>query len=103
MVKVEGQIYRYTVPTGTTGLVFNNGNGDQTNDITSVEQNHLYKGTGNRGWEDTGIYMGTYVENIGAADEAPEYYDLQGRRVTNPSRGIYIMKRGNKVVKTRVR
>lgn len=47
--------------------------------------------------------MGTYVENIGAADEAPEYYDLQGRRVTNPSRGIYIMKRGNKVVKTRVR
>ena len=103
MVNVNGNIYSYTVPAGTTGLVFNNGGGDQTDDINSVEHNHLYKGTGNRGWEDTGIYNVTYVENIDAAPEAPEYYDLQGRRVQNPSRGIYIMKRGNKVVKTRVR
>jgi hypothetical protein len=30
---------------------------------------------------------------------APVYYNLQGVQVENPSNGIYIVKRGNKVTK----
>ncbi len=30
----------------------------------------------------------------GAADAPVEYFDLQGRRVVNPSRGIYIRRQG---------
>ena len=32
-------------------------------------------------------------------DAAPVYYNLQGQRVENPSKGIYIEKRGAKVTK----
>lgn len=32
-------------------------------------------------------------------DAIPVYYDLQGRQVTNPGTGIYIVRRGNKVTK----
>ena len=41
------------------------------------------------------------VENITCDDNnAPaEYYDLSGRRVEHPTRGIYIMKQGNTVKK----
>lgn len=40
------------------------------------------------------------TESAAADDNAPvEYYNLQGMRVTNPSKGIYIMRRGNKVTK----
>ncbi len=103
MTKIDGVIYRYVVPTGTTGLVFNNGNGDQTNDITNVLPGHVYKGTGNRGFEDLGVYQFDSVETVIISDDEVEYFDLQGRRVKNPSQGIYLMKRGNKVIKTRVR
>ena len=34
------------------------------------------------------------------ADNTPaEYYDLSGRRVEHPTRGIYIVKQGDKVTK----
>lgn len=39
------------------------------------------------------------VEEIGIEDVAPVYYDLQGRRVMNPAKGIFIEKRGSKVSK----
>lgn len=54
----------------------------------------------------TQIYLTevTYDGTVGAAfeinDKAPvEYYDLQGRKVENPGAGIYIERRGGKVVK----
>ena len=39
------------------------------------------------------------VESIIELNDLPVYYDLQGRKVTNPDKGIYIMKIGNKVTK----
>lgn len=43
---------------------------------------------------------GTGVENVTITDsEAVTYYDLQGRRVTNPTKGIYIAKTTNGVRK----
>lgn len=43
--------------------------------------------------------VGTGVEDIVIEKVTPEYYDLQGRKVVNPERGIYIMKAGKTVKK----
>lgn len=44
----------------------------------------------------------TGIENTEAVtEEAEEYYDLQGRRVQNPTKGIYITKSGKKVLFTK--
>ena len=95
-------LWSYTVPTGTTGLVFNNGGGDQTNDITNVQDNMIYKGTGNRGFEESGFY--TSVSFIDADEDAPiEFYNLQGVKVENPTAGFYIMRQGRNVTKVRIR
>ena len=48
--------------------------------------------------DSNGIRWGTHVESIPSVNRAPTpYYDLQGRKVVNPKRGIYI-KDGRKVV-----
>lgn len=40
------------------------------------------------------------VEELDAdLNVAPEYYDLQGRKITNPENGLYIVKQGNKITK----
>lgn len=48
-------------------------------------------------------YIGTSstgVANIGADENAPvEYYNLQGMRVANPEKGIFIKRQGNKATK----
>lgn len=102
MKLVSSTVYMYTCPTGTTGVVFNNGGGDQTKDVTP-EHGHIYKGLGNQQFEDGGIYMSA-VDSIEAAPEQEpvEYYNLQGVRVINPTPGIYIQRQGNKVRKIRV-
>lgn len=46
------------------------------------------------------------VESLPVEDAVvaqPEYYNLQGVRVTNPEQGIYIVRRGNKVTKEVIR
>lgn len=50
MTKVEGKIWKYTVPAGTTGLLFNAGDGDATKtaDFTAVA-NHVYNTSGDQG------------------------------------------------------
>lgn len=96
-------VWMYTVPTGTTGVVFNNGSGDQTNDVTP-EHNHLYKGTGNRNFEDEGEYIYSSISSVETEydEQAVEYYNMQGIRVDNPTRGFYIMRQGNKVQKVHI-
>ena len=49
-------------------------------------------------------YEDAGVESIGSADDsAPVYFDLQGRRVNNPSKGIFVVKEGKKVSKRIIR
>ena len=43
----------------------------------------------------------TGIEKTEAVTEAEEYYDLQGRRVMNPTKGIYVTKSGKKVLFTK--
>ncbi len=61
MTKVENNIYKYTLPAGTIGVVFNNGSGSQTADVTGLQNNHVYKPTSASGkpeCTDTGVYGG---------------------------------------------
>lgn len=104
MTKVADNIYSYVVPTGSVGMIFNNGNGYQSEDITNIINNHLYKGTagGNKVTvSDMGEYTPAAVENVEAAlfDDEPVYYNLQGIQVKNPAHGFFIKKAGNKVSK----
>ena len=39
------------------------------------------------------------IDTVGADSAAPVYYDLQGRRVDNPDKGIYIVRRGSETFK----
>lgn len=41
----------------------------------------------------------TAVAGLEADTEAPVYYNLLGKKVTNPSNGVYIVKQGKKVTK----
>lgn len=43
----------------------------------------------------------TGIDNPETAFELEEYYDLQGRRVMNPTKGIYVTKSGKKVLFTK--
>lgn len=43
----------------------------------------------------------TSIESTEDTTEAEEYYDLQGRRVQNPTKGIYVTKSGKKVLFTK--
>lgn len=88
-------LYRYTVPAGTYGVVFNNGSGDQTNDVTNLKHNGIYKGLGNRNWQEAGIYSGIDDVAVDYVDGAEAvFYNLQGIRVDNPTAGVYIMRQG---------
>lgn len=53
MEKVDGKdnLYKYTVPKGTTGIIFNDGK-VQSTDITDIEDNAEYVSIGNEGGKD---------------------------------------------------
>lgn len=48
MEAVSGNIYKYTVADGTTGLVFNNGGSEQSGDLTFVK-GHIYDKNSDKG------------------------------------------------------
>ena len=95
-------LYMYTVPTGTEGILFHNGSGIQTDDIKGgdIKHMHIYSSTGGRGWKDEGLYTSTGISEItDDSAETPVLFNLQGVRVDNPGPGIYIVVRGNKTNK----
>ena len=54
-------------------------------------------------------HSGAGVDNVladgldGAYEGTPLYFDLQGRQIANPTKGIYLVKRGKTVTKEVVR
>ena len=71
MLKVAENIYTYTVPDGTRGVVFNNGQGNgsnQTEDYTNLTNNHLYlikpNGSNKATVEDKGVYGGASIDDL---------------------------------------
>ena len=103
MTKVNDNIWTFSVPADATGIIFcNNAGSDQTNDITGTKivNNHVYKGTGNRGWEDLGENPATGIGSVAAPSKGVvTYYNLMGMEVKKPVHGVYIVKRGNKMTK----
>lgn len=84
-------------PSANTGLIFGNGDAggnNQTGDLILVNEK-IYNRNGIIGDLPAGI------ETIDDTNDAtPEiYYNLQGVRVTNPTEGFYIVRKGNKVSK----
>jgi len=64
MTNVSGTLYSYDLPDGVTGMIFNNNNGSQTNDITdgNIKANHVYVYKANNPkFEDRGDYE-TYIQ-----------------------------------------
>ncbi len=92
------KIWMYELPEDAQYIIFNNGNGNQTDDL-DANFGHIYDFSGDQGV----FYNDTAVDFIGVDNDAPLYFNLQGMPVENPSTGIYIVKRGNKVSKEYVR
>lgn len=78
-------------------VIFNNANGTQTGDNMKLRNNGVYNSFG-----DTGV---TSIENFTSDDQldAPEYFDLLGRKVENPQKGLYLRRQGNRVTKVHLR
>lgn len=115
MMPVSGtdNIWTYTVPAGTTGVIFNGGGNGvlYSVDVTgaNIKHMHLYKGTPGSGpasITDMGIYASavTDITADGPDASAPEYYTIQGVRVLNPTApGLYIVRRGTHITKRLIR
>lgn len=91
MKKFEGNVWKYTVPKGTTGLLFNAGDGDatKTSDF-QVVANHIYDTTG-----DKGGYEGAARDNLTNAPSALYILgNLKGSHWTTNS-GIEMSRNGN--------
>lgn len=99
MSKESGNVWTYTVPGGTTGILFNAGDGDatKTSDFEAYP-NHIYTVAG-----DNGVYTPAGIESLEIEDSTPVFYNLQGLRVENPSKGIFIKVTGEKREKVYLR
>ncbi len=96
------QLWMHSIPAASTGVVFNNGAGDQTADITP-EDGRVYRGTGNRGF-DTGEIISGIAEVTPDAAAPALFYNLQGMPVARPESGhIYIMCSGGRATKVMVK
>ncbi|MDE6444019.1 MAG: starch-binding protein [Muribaculaceae bacterium] len=104
MQQCEHGHYFFSLPKGTTGVVFHNGNGAQTDDITP-EHTGVYVCTGDKQSEKLGNHeCSTSGVNVieASQDDEVKIFNLQGVQVTNPGPGIYIVVRGKKVSKIRI-
>lgn len=94
MMREQSKLYEAEIPANTTGMLFNNGEGAQTNDFSDISSDLTYLQDGST----------TGVEEIEAAEDVEAvYYNLQGVRVANPENGLYIRVAGNKATKVYVR
>ena len=108
MTKVEGNIWKFTFDEepDLTGFLFCSADGkDQTNDFTGKPQkNHIYKGSSRGSVTDEGIYEVAGISDAETStNAAPVDYNLQGVQVANPTPGLYIVVRGNKITKEWIR
>ena len=85
-------------------IIFTDGSGNQTVDIKGVVETSYYHLNGKSGKTITVAKIEqdeqTGLECIKRDEDGPiEYYTLQGVRVVNPHKGVYIKKQGSVVTK----
>ncbi|MCM1319851.1 MAG: starch-binding protein [Muribaculaceae bacterium] len=94
MTLVGNNIYSYTGRTSHANVIFTNGSGTQTADLQWVS-GHIYKADGSHEQ-----YTVALEEVLADSGVAPEYYNLQGVRISTPQPGtIVIVRRGSNVSK----
>lgn len=74
-------------------IIFNNGSGTQTSDL-EFKHNGIYTSAGH-----TGEFVSGVSAPVFEAEAETVYYNLQGMPVSNPTTGIYLVRRGNTVSK----
>jgi hypothetical protein len=99
MTLVADNVYSYTASQVYQNVIFNNGNGTQTSDLTLVN-GHIYTSDGSHQAYNGSI---TAVPADQCTNLPAEYYNLQGVRVANPTPGLYIVRRGTLVTKELVK
>jgi hypothetical protein len=102
MTLLEDNVWYYDCPAGTTGLVFNDGNGNQTSDFTFTA-GHIYSMSG-----DQGDYEGNGGGNQGGDDnqggdisDMPDAFYVMGEvngQSWDPAQGAVMTKTGNTFV-----
>ena len=99
----EYYCYTFDPLVKTLNIIFNDGT-NQTVDITGVTESTFYSLNSTSGKSITASTVDTAVET-GVEDvmvennEAVEYFNLQGVKVMNPEKGIYIKRQGSKATK----
>ncbi len=76
-----------------------NGNSDINMTVAGATEGQKYNVTFNAKTGEILIDFPTAVENIAADNTEAVYYNLQGVRVANPEKGLYIKVQGNKTAK----
>lgn len=90
--------FEYTADNAILNIIWNNGS-SQTADLDLVHCG-IYNKDGFTGEYVSGLHN---IATGRVFEAAPEYYNLQGVRVIEPSRGLYIVRRGNTITKEIVR
>lgn len=102
---IDGSVNAYVLANSTNGIGFYRLTNEGDNPDRTIGQNKAYLTiAGSAGIKAFTFDFGgtTGIENTEAAvTEEEEYYDLQGRRVLNPTKGIYVTKSGKKVLFTK--
>lgn len=93
MAKVKDQIWKYTVPAGTTGILFNAGDGDatKTSDFLAIA-NHIYNTIGDQGtYSEGGDTPGNYPANMYLIGNLPtgSWSTTNPVKASSSSNGIY--------------
>ena len=103
MSKVSGNVWSYTVPAGTTGCLFNAGDGDptKTSDFTAIA-NHIYTTSGDQGVYSGASQGGNGGSQGGGTNPTGNMYILGDLVETNgwrPNMGVLMDKEGSYFVK----
>lgn len=96
MTAIGNNMYEIVVETeydlSKSYIIVSNGSGTQTGDNVAIRNNGIYDANG-----DTGM---SGIENVATdSQETVTYYNLQGIEIKHPTRGYYIVKKGNTVTK----
>lgn len=100
----EYYCYTFDSSLSAVNIIFNDGSGNQTVDIKGVVETSYYRLNGKSGKTITVTKLEqdeqTALERVALDEDSPiEYYTLQGVKVVNPHKGVYIKKRGSVVTK----
>ncbi len=104
MTKGDGNIWSITLPAGTTGVVFNDGSGNQTADVLNPQDGHLYRPASSTGKPECND-MGVYGNGNDNPVNAPSSLYILGNLADSQwdtSKGVTMTREGNAFIASNV-